>query len=83
MAKRKTLTQQYEALPKLFKIILQLVFGVLVGGIYRVVRFTETNNLVTLVVGLLCLFTGVGNVIVWIVDLITEILYDRITVLAD
>ncbi len=83
MAKRKTLTQQYEALPKLFKIILQLVFGVVVGGIYRVVRFTETNNLVTLVVGLLCLFTGVGNVIVWIVDLITEILYDRITVLAD
>ena len=83
MAKRKTLTQQYEALPKLFKIILQLVLGVVVGGIYRVIRFTETNNLVTLVVGLLCLFTGIGNVIIWIVDLITEILFDRITILAD
>lgn len=83
MAKRKTLTQQYEALPKLFKLILQLVLGVVVGGIYRVIRFTETNNLVTLVVGLLCLFTGIGNVIIWVVDLITEFLFDRITVFAD
>ncbi len=83
MAKKKTLTQQYEALPKLFKVILQLVLGAVVGGIYRIVRFTETNNVVTLVAGLLCLFTGVGNAIAWVVDLVTEILNDRITVLAD
>ena len=83
MAKRKTLTRQYESLPKLFKLILQVFFGALVGGIYRIVRYTETGNVVTLVAGLLALFTGVGNVIAWVLDLVTEVLFDRITVLAD
>ena len=83
MAKKKTLTATYEELPKIVKIILQLVLGVVIGGIYRVVRWTETKNTVTLVVGLLVLFTGVGNAIAWVVDLITEIMNDRITVFAD
>jgi len=83
MAKSKRLTEMYESLPKLLKLLIQLVFGVIVGGIYRIVRFTETNNIITLVVGLLCTFTGVGNVIVWILDLVTEALQNRITILAD
>ena len=83
MASSKGLTAAYEALPKIVKIILQLFFGGLIGGIYRIVRFVEKQNIVTLVVGILCLVTGVGNLIAWIVDLITEITSDRITVLAD
>ena len=83
MASSKGLTAAYEALPKIVKIILQLFFGWLIGGIYRIVRFVEKQNIVTLVVGILCLVTGVGNLIAWIVDLITEITSDRITVLAD
>ena len=83
MAKRKTLTKQYEALPKIYKLILQFFFGLFIGGIYRIVRYMEKGNTVTLVVGLLTLFTGVGNVIVWVLDLITEFLFDRITVFAD
>ena len=83
MAKKKTLTGAYEALPKLVKILLQLFLGAVIGGIYRIVRFFETGKLMTLVVGLLVLFTGVGNVIAWIVDLLTELLHDKITVLAD
>ena len=79
----KTLTQSYESLDKIIKIILQIFFGGLIGGIYRIIRFTETGNVVTLVVGILFLVTGVGNFIAWIVDLITEILSNRITVLAD
>ena len=83
MASSKGLTAAYEALPKIVKIILQLFFGGLIGGIYRIVRFVEKQNIVTLVVGILCLVTGIGNIIAWIVDLITEITSDRITVLAD
>ncbi|MBP5631930.1 MAG: hypothetical protein J6Y21_04125 [Clostridia bacterium] len=76
-------TQKYEDLPKIVKIILQIFLGGLIGGIYRIVRFLETKNVVTLVVGILVLVTGIGNLIVWIVDLVTEILRNRITVLAD
>ena len=77
------MTKTYESLPKIVKILLQLFLGAVVGGIYRIVRFFETKNIVTLVVGLLVLFTGVGNLIAWVVDLLTELAYDKITFFAD
>ena len=73
----------YESLPKIVKIILQLLFGSVIGGVYRILRFLETKNIVTLVVGILFLVTGVGNAIAWVVDLITEIINNKITLLAD
>lgn len=76
-------TGTYEALPKAAKVILQIFFGGVIGGVYRILRFLETKNAVTLVIGILALCTGVGNGIAWAVDLITEILYNRITILAD
>ena len=76
-------TQKYEDLPQWLKIVLQLVLGSVVGGIYRIVRYTETKNEMTLVAGLLVLFTGVGNFVAWIVDLVTVITQNRITVWAD
>lgn len=79
----KSLTATYEELPKIAKLLLQLFFGWLIGGIYRIVRYTEKQNIVTLVVGILGLVTGVGNAILWIVDLVTEFLDNKITVLAD
>ena len=79
----KPITQMYEDLPKIAKILIQIFLGGVIGGIYRIIRFTETKNVVTLVVGLLTLFTGVGNGIAWVVDLVTEILYNKISVLAD
>ncbi len=77
------LTASYEALPKFVKVILQIFLGGLIGGIYRILRFLETKNVVTLVVGILVLVTGVGNLIAWIVDLVTEITTNKISVLAD
>ena len=77
----KSLTATYEALPKIAKIIIQIFLGALVGGVYRILRYLETKNIVTLVAGILNFF-GVG-VIFWVVDLVTEVLNDRITVLAD
>ena len=77
------ITEQYEALPKIAKILLQVFLGGLIGGIYRILRYLETKNIVTLVVGILCLVTGVGNFIAWVVDLITEITQNKISVLVD
>ena len=79
----KTLTAKYEDLPKIAKILIQIFLGALVGGIYRIIRYTETKNIVTLIVGIVVLITGVGNFIAWIVDLVTEITSNKIKVLAD
>ncbi len=73
----------YDGLPRLVKIIVQLILGAIVGGIYRILKFFETKNIVTLIVGLLGTFTGVGNLIIWVVDLVTVILHDKISVFAD
>lgn len=76
------ITEAYESLPKIVKILLQIFLGGIIGGVYRIIRFLETKNIVTLIVGILCVCTGVGNFIAWVVDLITEITKNRITVLA-
>ena len=78
-----SLTASYEALPKIAKLLLQFFFGWAIGGVYRIIRYTETKNIVTLVVGILVLFTGLGNGIAWVIDFVTELLNDKITVLAD
>lgn len=75
------MTATYEALPKIAKILIQIFLGYFVSAIYRIVRYTETKNIVTLVVGILCFF-GLGFV-AWVVDLVTELVSNRITVLAD
>ena len=79
---KKTITGAYEALPKLAKILLQIFLGAIIGGVYRILRFLETKNVVTLVVGLLALIPPIDFVF-WLIDLITEITSDRITVLAN
>lgn len=81
MASKTTLTGTYESLPKIVKILLQIFLGALISGLYRICRFLEKQNIVTLVVGILC-FVGLGFVF-WVIDLVTEITSDRITVLAD
>ena len=83
MANRGTYTHYYDDLPKIAKIIIQILLGAVVGGVYRIVRFFETKNVVTLVVGLLVTFTGVGNFIAWVIDLVTMITKGEISVLAD
>lgn len=83
MANNNSITASYEALPKIVKVIIQIFLGGLIAGIYRILRFLETKNVVTLVVGILVLVTGIGNLIAWIVDLVTEITQNKICVLAD
>lgn len=77
-----SLTKTYDSLPRVAKILIQFFLGWIVGGIYRVVRYTETKKTPTLVVGLLGLIPPV-DVVLWIVDLFTEITEDKITFYAD
>ena len=77
------MTKSYDKLSWVLRLVLQLIFGVLISGIYRIVRFVEKKNVVTLVVGLLGLFTGIGNLILWIVDLVTLIVNKKYTVFVD
>ena len=77
-----SITASYEALPKILKVIIQILLGSIVGGIYRILRFVETNNIVTLVVGILALIPPI-SVVFWVLDLVTEITKNKITVLAD
>ena len=79
---KKTITGAYEALPKIVKILLQIFLGAIVGGIYRILRFLETKNIVTLIVGILALIPPI-SVVFWVLDLITEATSDRISVLAN
>ena len=78
-----SITASYDSLPLILRIIIQLFGGVVVGGIYRIIKFVENRNLATLVVGLLATITGIGNIIVWVVDLITLIFSGRYSVFAD
>lgn len=77
------LTSWYDSLPLWVKILVQVIGGAVVGGIYRILKFVENKNVVTLVAGILVLVTGIGNAIAWVVDLVTQILYGKITILAD
>lgn len=81
MANNTSITEQYENLPKIVKIILQIFLGALVGGVYRILRYVESKNVTTLVVGILALIPPISFVF-WVVDLVTEITSNRISVLA-
>ena len=83
MSQNKAFTATYDELPLILRIIIQIIGGVIVGGIYRIVRYFETKNIVTLVVGLLITFTFIGNIIAWIVDLVTLIMNGKYTVFVD
>ena len=83
MSKNTNLTSTYDALPLWLRILVQIIVGVVAGGVYRIVRFFETRNVTTLVVGLLVTFTFVGNVISWIVDLVCLVLNGKYTLFVE
>ena len=78
-----SLSNQFNNIPWLFRVILQFVFGLIISGVYRIIRFTETKNVTTLLAGIIGLFTGIGNFIFWWVDLITLIMHGKYTMFVD
>ncbi len=79
---KSTLTAQYDALPFIARILIQIFLGALVGGIYRIIRFTETKNMTTLIVGILALVPGI-DFVAWVVDLVTLIMSGKYTMFVD
>lgn len=71
----------YNELPMIAKVLLQIFLGWLISPVYRIVRYFDTKNILTLVVGIICCFGGM--VIFWWVDLITIILNNKIQFFAD
>lgn len=78
----QSVTKMYEDLPKIAKILIQIFLGSIISGLYRILRYLETKNVVTLAVGIISLVTGGLFGILWVVDLVTEITQNKITVLA-
>ena len=74
--------ETYENLPKILKVILQLFFGGIIGIVYRIIRFLDSKNTMTLI-GAILLFVPVAGFVIQIIDIVTEITKNRITVLAD
>ena len=81
MSNNSSITAIYNDLPRIAKILLQIFLGSLISGVYRILRYVETKNIVTLIVGILC-FVGLGFIF-WIIDLVTMITNEKISVLAD
>jgi uncharacterized membrane protein len=71
----------YNKLSKLVKIILQLFLGAFISPLYRIIRYFESKNILTLIVGIICCFGPC--VVFWWLDLITIILGNKISVFAD
>ena len=77
------MTKSFDKLPWIARLLIVIFFGWIVGGVYRIIKYTETKKLSTLVVGLLGLFTGIGNAVLEVVDIITTVLGSGISFFAD
>lgn len=77
------MTKSFDKLPWIARLLIVIFFGWIVGGVYRIIKYTETKKLSTLVAGLLGLFTGIGNAVLEVVDIITTVLGGGISFFAD
>ena len=69
----------FDKQPLWLKIVLLVLLGPIVSGIYRIIRYTESKDTVTLVVGIVSFFFF--GFILAIVDIVTEITDGKITFL--
>lgn len=76
----KELIIAIDRLPWIVKLLLALPFLNIVYGIYRLIKGINKNDLVLIIAGLVWIFAGWA--ILWIIDLVTVILYKKITVFA-
>ena len=71
----------FESLPKIVRIILFIPFwGWVFSALNRIFKYVDKKNVVTLVVGILCVIPIIGFVMS-IIDLVTTITDDKIAVL--
>ena len=78
----ESITAKIEGLNKVLKFFIFILVGGIMSPLYRVFRYLETKNTVTLVVAIVSFVFGLSWVL-GIVDAITELTSDKVTVLAD
>jgi hypothetical protein len=77
----KELVKTFDGLPWILKLVLALpVLDGLCWGIYRVAKGLSKKDNLLIIVGLIWIFAGAA--ILWIIDLVTIILYKKPTVFA-
>lgn len=73
------LVKSFDNLPWIVKLILALPFiDGIAWGIYRVAKGISKNNMTLIIIGVIWIILGMA--ILWIVDLVTIILYKKPTV---
>ena len=72
----------YDNLPWIARLIIVIVFGAIVGGIYRIIKFVETKETKTLVFGILALIFPV-SVVFWVLDIVATITNGKFTYFVD
>ena len=74
--RRWSMVAAFDNLPKWAKIILALPFLDIVWVVYRLLRSVEKQNVLGIVLAVLLIFIGIP--FLWLVDIITIILQDRV-----
>ncbi|MBE0700270.1 MAG: hypothetical protein IH571_01155 [Acholeplasmataceae bacterium] len=77
----RDLVKSFDNLPWIAKFILALpILDGIAWGIYRLAKGLDKKDNVLVLAGILWIFLGIA--FLWIIDLITVILYGRVTVFA-
>lgn len=76
----KQFIKTMDDLPWILKILLALPGLDIIWGIYRLVKGVHKNDNVLIVAGIVWIFAGWA--ILWIIDLFTIVMYNKVTVLA-
>ncbi len=77
---RKRFTERFENINKGTKFLLMVFFGWFISAAYRFTRYDETKCPSTLIAGILGFLLVFPN---WIMDTVSEVVYNRFTFLAD
>lgn len=77
----KDLVKAIDSMPWIVKIIFALpgIDGIVYGLLYRLPKGLIKKDLVQIIIGILWFVLGIA--ILWIIDLITVVLYKKVTVL--
>ena len=78
----QAITAKIESWNKWLKALLFFFTRGLFSVIFRIIRYTETKNVVTLVVSIISLVTGLC-LILCLIDTVTEITSNKTSILAD
>jgi len=77
---KATLTVRFDRLNIWQKVFTEIFFGWLMASLYRIIRFFETRNTSTLMFGILCIALFP---FVWLMDILSVIVYGRIAFLSE